>query len=113
MKIIRKSLLNLIYILFILILSLSCSNNDASDLKSQLLGAANVLGILRDSPENWLGIGKTTGDIDKDAVDRLIQERNEARQAKNFQRADEIRDKLTKMGIEIEDTPKGTIWSTK
>ena len=29
MKIIRKSLLNLIYILFILILSLSCSNNDA------------------------------------------------------------------------------------
>ena len=42
MKIIRKSLLNLIYILFILILSLSCSNNDAiEDDKKSMNGLTN------------------------------------------------------------------------
>ncbi|MAM26941.1 MAG: hypothetical protein CL704_03210, partial [Chloroflexi bacterium] len=43
MKIIRKSLLNLIYILFILILSLSCSNNDAiEDDKKSINGVTNT-----------------------------------------------------------------------
>ena len=42
MKIIRKSFLNLIYILFILILSLSCSNNDAiEDDKKSMSGLTN------------------------------------------------------------------------
>ena len=40
----------------------------------------------------------------------MIQERSEARKLKDFQKADEIRKILSEKGIEIEDTPDGTIW---
>ena len=43
-------------------------------------------------------------------IERLINERNEARRSKNFNLADSIRDILKDKGIEIEDTDKGTIW---
>ena len=49
--------------------------------------------------------------IQKLVVDPLIEQRNEARKNKDFQTADAIRDKLTKMGITLEDLPGGrTIW---
>jgi cysteinyl-tRNA synthetase len=47
--------------------------------------------------------------IDQD-IQALIDERNEARKSKNFQRADEIRDTLLKKGIVLEDLPGGTRW---
>ena len=40
----------------------------------------------------------------------LIAKRVKARADKAFDEADAIRDELIKMGIEIEDTPEGTIW---
>ena len=45
-----------------------------------------------------------------DDIEELIKERNEARKNKDFARADEIRDELKNMGIEIEDTRSGTTW---
>ena len=82
-------------------------------MKAELLASANVLGILQQSPEQWLGIGQTSGDIDKDKVESLIKDREEARLSKNFDRADQVRLELADMGIEIEDTPNGTIWRSK
>ena len=54
----------------------------------------------------------TTGNIEDDLhkIERMIEDRNQFRNVKNFNRADEIRDELKSMGIEIEDTPGGTIW---
>ncbi len=46
-------------------------------------------------------------------VEELLRERAEARAARNFARADEIRDELTARGILVEDTPTGARWSTK
>lgn len=46
-------------------------------------------------------------------VERLIAERTEARKAKNWARADEIRDLLTARGILLEDTPQGLRWRRK
>jgi cysteinyl-tRNA synthetase len=43
-------------------------------------------------------------------IDGLIAERNKARTDKNWARADEIRQQLKAEGIELEDSPKGTIW---
>lgn len=40
-------------------------------------------------------------------IEKLIEERNEARKAKNFARADEIRDQLKAQNIILEDTPQG------
>ena len=48
--------------------------------------------------------------INQDTIERLIKDSNEARRNKNFDTADEIRKKLKKEGVEIEDTSEGTIW---
>ena len=61
-----------------------------------------ILGIEK-SPLNKL-------ENDKSEIMKLIKERENARKNKNFNLADELRDKLKKMHIEIEDTPDGTKW---
>lgn len=43
----------------------------------------------------------------------LIKERDYARKKGDFERADRIRDELLRYGIELEDTPSGTIWKKK
>ena len=45
-------------------------------------------------------------------VNRLIEERSECRKDKQWQRADEIRNRLAELGIILEDTPEGTkiVW---
>lgn len=62
-----------------------------------------VLGLVLDKEEELLD----------EEIDRLIQERNDARKAKNWARADEIRDLLTEQGIVLEDTPQGVRWRRK
>ncbi|MBF1051859.1 MAG: cysteine--tRNA ligase, partial [Peptostreptococcaceae bacterium] len=60
-----------------------------------------------------INIAQTTkdDDIDIEKIEQLIDERNEAKKNKDFAKADEIRDTLKQMGIEIKDTRKGTQWS--
>ncbi len=48
--------------------------------------------------------------VSDDEIRRLLDERTAARAQKNFARADEIRDSLAGMGIEIMDSPEGTTW---
>ncbi len=52
----------------------------------------------------------STPDI-TDEQKRLILERTHARTAKNFQRSDELRDRLLKEGVSLNDTPSGTTWA--
>ena len=47
--------------------------------------------------------------LDKE-IEALIEERQEARKAKNFARADEIRDELLEKGIVLKDTREGVKW---
>ena len=58
-----------------------------------------VLGLLRDKEEEGSGIDPE--------IQQLVDERQAARKAKNFARADEIRDILKARGITLEDTPQG------
>ena len=57
-----------------------------------------IMGLLQDQPAD---------DAVDPAVQKLVDERQEARKAKNFARADEIRDQLKAMGITLKDTPQG------
>ena len=47
---------------------------------------------------------------DEKEIIKLIKQRENARKNKKFNDADQLRDKLRKMHIEIEDTPDGTKW---
>jgi cysteinyl-tRNA synthetase len=49
-------------------------------------------------------------EIDENLIDLLIEIRQKARKLKQFEIADEIRDKLKELGIVLEDTPMGTKW---
>ncbi|MGL4452385.1 MAG: cysteine--tRNA ligase [Sarcina sp.] len=58
-----------------------------------------------------LGILQESTKVNLDAeIDALVQERQQARQDRNFARADEIRDELKARGIVLEDTPQGVRW---
>ncbi|MHC6179898.1 cysteine--tRNA ligase [Clostridium sp. JNZ X4-2] len=52
-------------------------------------------------------------DIDVNLVDKLIAEREEARNNKDWVKADEIRDKLKDMNIDILDSKNGTVWKIR
>lgn len=79
-----------------------------SDKSAELLGKfhhrltslCDILGIIVERKEEILD----------SAIEALIQERKEARKAKNFARADEIRDELLQKGIILEDTREGVKW---
>lgn len=67
---------------------------------------AGILGLLSSDPETFLKAGVD----DSDKISQLVEERLQARKAKNFARADEIRTQLTELGIELEDSAEGTTW---
>ena len=94
-------------------LSKASNNDEIKVYKEQILAVGSILGILQEDPNKWLGIGQINDSIDEFKIDNLIADRKLARESKDFMRADEIRDELSNMGIEIEDTPKGTIWRIK
>ncbi|KPK84600.1 MAG: hypothetical protein AMJ81_05175 [Phycisphaerae bacterium SM23_33] len=48
--------------------------------------------------------------VSEEEIEKLIAARAEARKAKDFARADAIRDRLKEMGVALEDTAGGTIW---
>ncbi|MCF6288384.1 MAG: cysteine--tRNA ligase [Proteobacteria bacterium] len=81
--------------------------------KSQLLSAGNLLGFFQENAESWFKANDITGDIDTQKVEQLIQQRDAARDNKDWAKSDEIRDKLIEMNIILEDSAQGTRWSVK
>ncbi len=79
--------------------------------KSELLAGGAELGILQQSPSDWFAVDPG-GAIDTEQVEDLIAQRVAARAQKKWTRADEIRDELSALGIQIQDGPNGTEWRT-
>lgn len=73
----------------------------AKTLKDEIVTLGDVLGLILEVKEETL---------DSD-IERLIEERQEARKNKDFKRADEIRDELLSKGIQLKDTREGVKWS--
>ncbi|GAO00697.1 cysteinyl-tRNA synthetase [Komagataeibacter xylinus NBRC 13693] len=74
---------------------------------ARLKAAGNLLGLLQDTPEAWFRGGAK---VDPTHIEHLIAERLAARKARDFARADEIRNDLAAQGIVLEDGPQGTTW---
>jgi cysteinyl-tRNA synthetase len=70
--------------------------------------AGDVMGLKLVSSESRVGSVEAAP-----FIELLIKTRYNLRQARQYQMADEIRVKLTELGIILEDTPKGTVWRSK
>ncbi|KAA1193872.1 cysteine--tRNA ligase [Pseudohalioglobus sediminis] len=79
-------------------------------LKARILAAGNLLGILGQDPEAWLQGTSSEDAISADQIEAQIAARQEAKAAKDFARADEIRDALAAQGVILEDSREGTKW---
>ena len=87
----------------------SADTDEKRNIKNNLIATGKILGVMQEDPNIWLGYNQTANP-EKEEIERLINQRNEARRSKDFKLADQIRDKLKSKGIEIEDTKNGTIW---
>ncbi|MBC6445002.1 MAG: cysteine--tRNA ligase [Alphaproteobacteria bacterium GM202ARS2] len=77
--------------------------------------AQDLLGLVTLSAEDWFqsNTSTTTESIDETFIRSMITQREEARRAKDFQKADELRDTLYQQGIILEDTPQGVQWKRR
>ena len=78
---------------------------------------AGIMGLLLEDPEAHVRAMQEKLleklDLDTKAIEKLILERNVARQNKDWTRGDAIRDELLARGVELNDGPEGTTWKVK
>ena len=91
---------------------LAISNLQKIKCSKTLLNSANILGLLNKSKDEWFSL-KIEPSISEDDIKLLIKERDEARKSKDFMRADEIREKLDKNNVVLEDVKGKTTWRVK
>ena len=89
-------------------LALEVNRTGSPELVRQLRGLGAVLNVLQLDPEAFLKGGVSEGDEAR--IEALIAKRAAAKKARNFARADEIRDQLKNENIELLDGPQGTTW---
>ena len=81
---------------------------------SDILRIGTILGILLDAPAAYFN-EKQQQILEQKAVDpaviaKLVEKRDAARKAKDWGKADQIRNQLAEMDVVIEDRPEGTVW---
>jgi len=84
----------------------------AIKLGAELRRLGGILGLLGDDSERFLK-GSVSGGLSDAQIEALIQQRTEARKARNWDEADRIRGLLQATGVLLEDEPQGTTWRHK
>ena len=84
-----------------------------ASLKARILAAGNLLGILQQDAAQWLQGAESEDAIAAEDIEALIVERQQAKLAKDYSRADEVRQALLAQGVVLEDSREGTQWKRK
>ena len=82
----------------------------AGALSSQLVKLGNYIGILEYNAEEYLKLGS---ELSESEISKKIEQRETARNNKQFALSDQIRDELIELGIILEDSINGTSWRRK
>ena len=86
-------------------------------LRELLTTAGNILGLLEREPQKALlelrDLKVKALELDAEHIESLIAQRKEARDTKDWARADAIRDELDALQVEIMDSTEGTTWRIK
>ncbi len=81
--------------------------------KALFVSACRFVGLLNQNKEEWLSFKKSKASISEEEILKKIDERNKAREEKNYEEADKIRKELSDKGVLIEDKDGKTIWKFK
>ena len=77
--------------------------------KGELLAAGAMMGLGQGDPDAWFGL---TGldPAERAEIDALIEQRQQARADKDWGKADQIRDRLNELKVQVDDGPEGSTW---
>ena len=81
--------------------------------KEIFVSACNFIGLLLQNKKEWINFKEKKSDVDVNYIKNKIKQRNKARDDKNYELADEIRDDLLEKGVQIEDKDGKTSWKFK
>lgn len=87
--------------------------HEASALATTLRQLGNVLGLLYQEPEHYLKSNPLWDEAKLDVISSRIKEREEARNNRQWELADNLRDWIESQGIELEDKKGKTVWRVK
>ena len=101
-------------VLFELVNELNTASREGSEkasaLAAQLKQLGGILGLLQQEPKAFLQGESKEGEITPEQIEALIQQRADAKKAKDFATADKVRDDLAAQGIILKDSREGTTW---
>ena len=89
------------------------AQNGSDEDRKLFISACYFVGLLNETKEEWLKFKKRKVLISESEILDKINERNKARENKNYEEADKIRDELLDKGVLIEDKDDKTIWKFK
>ncbi len=84
--------------------------SEKKKIKSAILKALKTLGIVLENINSSKKFNSSLDGLDKKLINEMIKEREIARNERDFLKADQIREKLKDLDIELEDTENGTTW---
>ncbi len=81
--------------------------------KATFVSACQFVGLLNQNQEEWLSFKISKASISEEEISQKIHDRNQARENKNYEEADKIRNELLDKGVLIEDKDGKTAWKFK
>ena len=83
------------------------------DNKDLFISACRFIGLLNETSEQWYNFKKKRVSLSESEIEKMINLRDNARENKDYNEADRIRDELSDKGVLIEDKDGKTLWKFK